>query len=139
GGIFPKHIEPLTHIRTARWLEKVLHLLPVEPRPEVYSPLDQKNLDPSWIARLGQSGKNCFEAIRHRDVSALGASFNECMRCWETVLPHTVRHRTLSVDLKGLLRVYQAACPGAMYSGCGGGYLIVVSEKPLPGSFQIKI
>ena len=78
--------------RVARWLEKVLHLLPVEPRPEGYNPLGEKNLDPKWIARLGQTGKDCFEAIRRMDVDALGASLNDCMKCWETLLPHTVRH-----------------------------------------------
>jgi hypothetical protein len=26
-----------------------------------------------------------------------------------------------------------------MYSGCGGGYLIVVSEKPVPGAFQVNV
>jgi hypothetical protein len=26
-----------------------------------------------------------------------------------------------------------------MYSGCGGGYLIIVSEKPVPGAFQVRV
>jgi hypothetical protein len=26
-----------------------------------------------------------------------------------------------------------------MYSGCGGGYLTVVSSQPVPGSFQVRI
>jgi hypothetical protein len=28
---------------------------------------------------------------------------------------------------------------GAMFSGCGGGYLLVVSEKPVPGAFQVTV
>ena len=28
-----------------------------------YSPLGMKNLDPKWVARLGQSGKDCYDAI----------------------------------------------------------------------------
>ncbi len=28
-------------------------------------------------------------------MAGLGASMNECMRCWETLLPHVVRHPTL--------------------------------------------
>jgi len=34
GGIFPKHIESNNDPGIARWLERVLHLLPVMPRPE---------------------------------------------------------------------------------------------------------
>jgi hypothetical protein len=72
-------------------------------------------------------------------VNALGTAMNECMKCWEAILPCTVRHPKLTVDLAGLLRAYQARYPGAMYSGCGGGYLLVASEAPVAGSFNVKI
>jgi hypothetical protein len=139
GGVFPAHIESCCNARVVRWLERVIHLLPVAPRPEGYSPLGVQNLDPKWIARLGQTGRSCFDAILRRDVNALGASMNECMRCWERILPHTVAHPTIKLDLKALLRAYQQRFPGAMYSGCGGGYLIVAADEPVPGSFGIKV
>lgn len=139
GGVFPVHIESLNNARIASWLERVLHLLPIEPRPEGYSPLGEQHLHPQWVARLGRSGQDCFEAIRQRDVDALGASFNRTMKCWETLLPHVVRHPLLRVDLKTWLRAYQQAYPGAMYSGCGGGYLIVASNTPVPGALQIQV
>jgi hypothetical protein len=139
GGVFPVHIESLNTARVACWLEKVLHLLPVEPRPEGYSPLGVKKLDPKWIARLGQSGRDCFDAIRRMDVEALGGSLNLNMTCWGTLLPHVVRHPLIKVDLMGLLKAYQRSYPGAMYSGCGGGYLLVASNHPVPGAFQVRI
>jgi hypothetical protein len=64
---------------------------------------------------------------------------NECMRCWEAILPGTVRHPAIRIDLKGILNYYQSRYAGAMYSGCGGGYLYVVSEQPVPGSFHAQI
>jgi hypothetical protein len=138
GGVFPTHIESINSTRTARWLERVLHVLPIEPRPAGYNPLGRKNLDPAWITRLGQTGRDCFAAIRCRDIAALGASFNDCMVAWEKILPHTVAHPTIKLDLKGILRAYQRAYPGAMYSGCGGGYLFVASNEPVPGAFQVN-
>jgi hypothetical protein len=139
GGVFPSRMESIDDVKVERWLEKVIHLLPVAPRPAGYSPLGKKNFEPRWVARLGQSGKDCFEAIQVRDVNALGAAMNECMKCWERILPCTVRHPKLTVDLARLLNVYQWRYPGAMYSGCGGGYLLVASEEPVPGAFNIKI
>jgi hypothetical protein len=139
GGVFPSHIESLNDARSARWLEKVLHLLPVEPRPEGYCPLGKKNLDPQWVARLGRSGKDCFEAIRCRDVAALGRSFNLTMKCWETLLPHVVHHPLIKLDLITLLRAYQRQYAGAMYSGCGGGYLLVASNEPVPGALKVNV
>ncbi|MEI8197195.1 MAG: hypothetical protein WCI73_14955 [Phycisphaerae bacterium] len=139
AGIFPRHIESNTDPAVARWLEKVIHLLPVAPRPNDYNPLGQQNLDPTWIKRLGQTGKDCYNAIITRDAKALGASMNACMECWETILPGTVRHPTLTVDLPGLLKYYQRRYPGAMYSGCGGGYLYIVSEEPVPGTASVQV
>jgi hypothetical protein len=139
GGVFPSHIESCNRTRVARWLGRVLNLIPVEPRPDGYSPLGGKNLDPKWVARLGRSGKDCFDAIVRMDVKALGASFNLNMKCWETLLPHVVRHPLLRVDLMPLLTAYQRQYLGAMYSGCGGGYLIVVSDEPVPGAFKVNV
>ena len=139
GGVFPAHIESCNSPSCARWLEQVLHLIPVEPRPEGYSPLGRKNLQQKWVARLGEAGRNCYDAIVRMDADALGASFNLNMRCWETLLPDVVRHPLLRVELMPLLKAYQKQYLGAMYSGCGGGYLIVVSDRPVPGAFKVSV
>jgi hypothetical protein len=138
-GYFPVQVESCTDPQVAAWLETVLHLLPIAPRPDGYSPLGIKQLDPEWIRRLGQSGKDCYAAILNRDLGGLGAALNECMLCWEALLPHTVRHPALRVDLVQVLRAYQARYPGAMYSGCGGGYLFVLSDEPVPGALKVKV
>ena len=139
GGIFPVHIESCQDPQIAQWLEKVVSMIPVNQRPEGYDPLSIKNLDSVWVRRLGQSGKDCYSAILARDLRGLGESMNECMCCWEALLPYTVRHPSLNLDLMEILQVYQARYAGAMYSGCGGGYLYVVSDEPVPGAFRVKI
>jgi len=139
GGVFPVHIESNRDPEIARWLERVVSMVPVAARPEGYNPLVTKNLDPHWIARLGRSGKDCYLAIVARDMKGLAASMAECMGCWEALLPCVLRHPTLTVDLPGLLKHYQTRYAGAMYSGCGGGYLYVVSEESVPGAFRVKV
>ena len=139
GGYFPIHVESCCDTDIARWLSAIIYMVPVNQRPDGYSPLGIKNLEPEWICRLGRSGKVCYEAILNKDLLALGASMNECMACWEALLPHTVRHPAITVDLVALLNYYQSCYAGAMYSGCGGGYLYVVSDEPVPGGFQVKV
>jgi hypothetical protein len=139
GGYFPVHIESNNDPQTAAWLEIVLHVLPVNQRAQGYFPLGIKNLDPEWIGRLGQAGKTCFDAISNKDPQLLGESMNETMRCWETILPHVVRHPTITIDLMGLLSYYQSRYLGAMYSGCGGGYFYIISEEPVPGTCHVSI
>jgi hypothetical protein len=139
GGVFPAHIESNRDPGVLGWLQQSLHLVPINQRPEGYNPLGVKNLDPASIGQLGESGRLCFTAIVRRDLAALGAAMNLCMECWETLLPATVAHHTIAIDLKAILAHFQARYPGAMYSGCGGGYLIVVSEEPVRGALQVKI
>jgi hypothetical protein len=104
-----------------------------------YDPLEEKNLDPDWIRRLSQTGRDCFNAIVTMDARALGTSMNECMLCWQHILPGTVRHRTIKIDLVEILSYYQSRYTGAMYSGCGGGYLYVVSEEPVPAGIKVSV
>jgi hypothetical protein len=139
GGWFPAHVETTRDPAIAAWLERVLHLVPVAPRPPGYAPLGIKRMDAAWVRRLGRSGWNCYAAILRRDVEALGASLTECSACWDALLPDVHAHPLLSPDLRPLLTAYQEAHAGAMYSGCGGGYLVVASEEEVAGSFRAAV
>jgi len=139
GGYFPAHVETCVDPGVAAWLESVIYMVFVNQRPAGYNPLGIKNLSPEWILRLGQSGKDCYDAILAKDMPGLGQSMNESMRCWNEILPHTVQHPSINIDLMGLLTHYQQRYGGAMYSGCGGGYLYVVANEPVPGGFHVKV
>jgi hypothetical protein len=139
GGIFPSNVKSNCDREIASWLEKVIHMVPINQRPAGYHPLGEQNLDGNWIRRLGESGKACFDAILNQDAKTLGESMNACMACWQAILPHTVRHPAIKIDLNAILAYYQAYYPGAMYSGCGGGYLYVVSEEEVPGAIKVRV
>jgi hypothetical protein len=139
GGYFPVHVESNNDPEVATWLERVIHIVPIAQRPAGYHPLGEQNLDREWIRRLGQTGKDCYQAILAKDALALGASMNECMTCWQTIFPNTMRHPTITLDLVAIMNYYQSRYAGAMYSGCGGGYLYVVSEEPVPGAINVQV
>ena len=139
GGFFPAHVTSCNDADIATWLEAVLYCLPVGQRPEGYYPLGETHLDPLWIERLGRSGFDCYDAILEKDAEKLGGSMNETMACWETILPHTVRHPSITTSLVALLSFYQQRYHGAMYSGCGGGYFYIISSEPVPGTFKVNI
>jgi hypothetical protein len=46
GGYFPVHVESNNDPEVAHWLQDVIHMVPVAPRPDSYNPLGRKNLDP---------------------------------------------------------------------------------------------
>ena len=139
GGVFPRHVESTNDPEIAAWLQGVIHILSVNQRPAGYDPLEEVNCDPKWIERLGRSGKDGYEAILKRDATALGAAMSDTMTCWDVLVPRSFRHPTITFDLPGILRSYQNRYAGAVFSGCGGGYLYVISEDHVPGSFHATI
>lgn len=139
GGIFPFRTESCQDFVVVSWLEEHIKILPVSQRPMGYSPLVVKNLEPGWIRRLGESGRDCYDSIVARNLAGLQDSMNECMLSWEALLPATLRHPLLQVDLVGLMEYYRKEYGGAMYSGCGGGYLFVATDRSVPGSISFRV
>ena len=139
GGIFPKHIESNTDPEVAKWFESVFNMVPYWPRPAGYDPIAVKNIDPKWVARLGQSGKDCYDAITRMDAAKLGASLTEAMACWEALVPHSITYPGMPPTLLPMLRHYQSRYHGAMYSGPGGGYYYVISDQRVPGGMTVSV
>jgi cytidyltransferase-like protein len=135
GSFWPANIENTTDRETCEWLSEVLNFAPLTPRPEGYNPIQQKNLDPKLIKRLGESGKACYDAILKKDVSQLGEAMKETFLSWREILPHTVPDWVM----KEMEENYFPNYSGAITSGSGGGYVVFPSEKENEGTLKIKI
>ena len=135
GKYWPSNIESATDAETCDWLSKVLHLVPLSPRPEGFNPLLEKHLNIEHVKALGQAGDLCWEGIVEHDIQKLGAGMTQTFRIWEKMLPHTVPG-WLSEEME---TNWVIAYPGAIPSGSGGGYIIVASEEEIPGALKIKV
>jgi len=135
GGYWPEKIESATDKQTCDWLSEVINLLPLEPRPEGYDPLKIMNLEKKLIKELGEAGDNCWQAIISKDINGLGKSLTDTFLSWKKILPLTVPDWVMNEMATKYINNY----PGAITSGSGGGYVIVVSEKPVEGAVRIKI
>jgi hypothetical protein len=93
------------------------------------------NLEKVLIKELGEAGDSCWEAILKKDVNGLGKSMTDTLLAWRKILPFTVPDQVL----KDLETKYFPNYPGAITSGSGGGYVMVVSEMPVPGAVRIKV
>jgi hypothetical protein len=137
----PKNVTSILNQRTARWFERHFWIVDcVGPRPEGYNPFDGgRSATRQVVEQLGKSGRDCFAAIKNRDVEALGASFNLCSSAWRKMLPAIFEHPTIDVPVMPKMRYYQRRYAGAMPSGCGVGYIYVASPEPVEGGFQVKV
>jgi cytidyltransferase-like protein len=133
GDYWPSKIDSSTNPEICRWLSENLHLICLKPRPGDYDPLLETNLREDWIKKLGESGDLCWKSILGRDVAGLGKAMRQSFDMWQMLLPNTVpqwvKKETEKYD----------CYPGYITSGSGGGYLMVASDKQVPGAINVQV
>jgi cytidyltransferase-like protein len=135
GGHWPEKIKSSTDKDICDWLSGVIHLVPLEPRPYGYDPLKEMHLDKPFIRQLGEAGEKCWDNIMNKNIIGLGNALTETFISWSKILPLTVP----GFIMREMETKYLKNFPGAVTSGAGGGYVIVVSEKEVNGSVKIKV
>jgi cytidyltransferase-like protein len=135
GGYWPERIDSCIDEDICDWLSGVVHLIPLEPRPDGYNPLKIMHLEKPLIKELGEAGGLCWESILKKDVIGLGRALTDTLLSWKRILPLTVPEWVMNE----LETKYLPCYPGAITSGAGGGYVVVVSEKDIEGAIKIKV
>jgi cytidyltransferase-like protein len=135
GAYWPDKIQSSVDRDICDWLSDVIYLVPLKPRPDGYDPLKEMHLEKRFIKALGEAGDSCYDSILKKDIRGLGKAMTETLIMWKKILPLTVPDdifREMEIN-------YFSNYPGAITSGCGGGYVIVASEKEVEGSIKIKV
>jgi cytidyltransferase-like protein len=135
GGYWPDYIHSSVDKDICDWVTDVIHLVPLKPRPDGYDPLKEMHLEKHFIRDLGEAGDRCWESILKKDIAGFGKALSDTLISWKKILPLTVPDEIM----KEMESIYFSNYPGAITSGCGGGYVIVVSEKEVPGEIKIKV
>ena len=134
-GFWPAKIDNCLDPETCDWLSEVINLIPLDPRPAGYNPIAVKNLKKEYVKKLGGAGNLCWESILNKDINGLGMSMTETFLAWRNILPNTVPDWLM----KEMESKYFPFYPGAITSGSGGGYVVVVSEKEIEGAIKVKV
>jgi cytidyltransferase-like protein len=135
GGYWPDKIDSTVDASVCEWLSGVIHLVKLEPRPEGYDPLMEMHLEKSLVRELGEAGNLCWESILRKDITRLGKSMTDTFLSWKKILPNTVPDSIFKEVETKFLTNY----PGAITSGSGGGYVIVVSDQPVEGAIKVRV
>lgn len=137
GKYWPEKIVKLSDEKHARWLESVLWLVPLPSRPPGYNPLLIKNINLKNVKMLAESCHLAWDAICTYNAADLGKALSGTMQAWANLLPYTVpqpQSTQWCEPYKNDPNIH-----GYLFTGAGGGFLMVVSEKPVLNGFQIKI
>jgi cytidyltransferase-like protein len=135
GSYWPSTIESVHDEAVLSWLEDRLHLVTLGPRVSSFRVLDDVRVDAAGARALADAAEACWRAILARDAAAFGRAFTRSFEAQVAMFP-------LMVD-PGIREAIAECRDGALgwkLSGAGGGgYVILVSEAPVPNTVGVKI
>ncbi|MDR0908558.1 MAG: adenylyltransferase/cytidyltransferase family protein [Spirochaetaceae bacterium] len=135
GSYWPEKITSILDDGILSWLEKRLWLLPLYPRYDGFDPLADTNINKAGAAKLSNAAGKCWEAMLAKDTGGLGHWMRESFDAQIAMYPNMVTPKIL-----GLIQSYKdSACGWKLCGAGGGGYIVLVSDKPIEKTIQIRI
>jgi hypothetical protein len=135
GDYWPTSIDNVQDETVLQFIEQHLYLLPLGPRHSTYNPLQTTLISANPAQALASAAEACWHAIQQRDVRQFGATMTAAFDAQVTMFPYMA-----SDTIRQVIDDYRDQVTGWKIAGAGGGgYLIFVASRPLPGAMQIKI
>ncbi len=135
GAYWPTHIETERDESLLRFVESLFYLIPLGPRESSYSVLSKTLIDREGAKALSDATNKCWDAILRQDVRHFGQHFRESFDAQIAMFPNMVNPSIIA-----LIEDYRDIALGWKISGAGGGgYLILVSDKPIENALRVSV
>jgi len=135
ANYWPEKIISVHDEKILSWLEDHLYLLTLGPRNTNYNVLDNTDINSKNATALKEAAEDCWESILNCNVEKFGYHFRKSFEAQIKMFPKMVYD-----EIFDTIEKYKDTTYGWKLSGAGGGgYIIFVSDKEIPGSIQIKI
>jgi len=133
GEYWPTSIERITNEHIVQFVEDSLYLITLGPRHAGFDVLADLNIDEQGAKALGDAAEGCWQAIREQDVAGFGQTMRAGFEAQVAMFPNMMNE-----DVRQLIEQYQDVALGWKLSGAGGGgYLILVADKPIENAVRI--
>jgi len=135
GSFWPEKITSVNDSKILRWLEKHLHFVTLGPRHSDFRVRAGARITPANVKALARAADRCWQAILKMDLREFGRRFRHSFEAQIRLFP-----KMMTPDVRAAIKQYAAQSLGWKLSGAGGGgYLVLVSEREIPGAIKIKI
>jgi cytidyltransferase-like protein len=134
GEYWPSRIEHRQDETLLRFVEGALHLVSLGPRTPDFDVLADTVFDRERAKALAEAADGNWAAILEQDILRFGRSLRAGFEAQAAMFPHMLNARAAA-----LIEEYRHRALGWKLSGAGGGgYLILVSEQPIPGALRVS-
>ena len=135
GQYWPSKITGINDPTVLQFIERHLWFITLAPREQEYDVLSGTNINQLNAKALADAAIDCWEAIQKKDAATFGTAFRRSFEAQIAMFPHMVND-----TINEQIEEYKHSALGWKLSGAGGGgYLVLVSEEPVPNAIQIRI
>lgn len=132
---WPSRFEMITDLSIIRWLEERLYMITLWPRPADFVVLENTNITTENVRNLAKAAEMAWEGLNNKDINEFSKGFAASFRAQVTMFPKMMNNKVAKV-----IDEYRSIALAWKLSGAGGGgYLILISEKPIPNAIRINI
>lgn len=135
GEYWPKRIDTVRNELVYQFIERALYLIPLGPRGADFHVLKNTHIDRVNAKALADATESCWDAVNSMDLPGFGRSLREGFDAQIVMFPNMVND-----TVHELVERYRSQALGWKVSGAGGGgYLILVAEKPIDNALRVVI
>ncbi|GAP67732.1 protein containing cytidyltransferase-like domain [Bacteroidales bacterium 6E] len=135
GNYWPERIVSVIDNDILKWLESKLWFINLSPRGQEFDVLSDTRIDEEGAKALADAAVGAWGAILQKDLKAFGKYFKASFEAQIRMFPNMVNPQILDT-----IESYKNKALGWKISGAGGGgYLVLVSNKPIANALQIRI
>jgi len=135
GEYWPARIDSVNDEPVLQFVEKSLYLLPLGPRDSDFNVIYNTNINRAGAKALSDATEACWEAILRQDIVGFGQHVRESFEAQIAMFPNMMKAMVAE-----LIEQNRPRALGWKLSGAGGGgYLILVADRPIENAIQIIV
>jgi len=135
GKYWPSKFETISDPDIIKWLEDRLFMVTLWPRPADFNVLSDTNINEKNVRLLTEAAEIAWDGLISKDIKYFSKGFLDSFHSQVRMFPKMVNPK-----IEKVINEYSDKALAWKLTGAGGGgYLILISEKPVPNSFKIRI
>ena len=135
GQYWPEKITSVTDQKILNWIEQHLFLIPLGQRKANFDVLKGKQITAPNVRALAVAADGCWHAIQEMNLPEFGRQMRASFEAQVSLFPQMT-----NAAVKKMIRHHAKKSLGWKLSGAGGGgYLVLVSQQPVPGAIRLAI